>query len=65
MDPHPAPPSPDARWTVVFANVRSGSGNDDYLATVARMEELARGMDGFLGVESVRSPDGTGITVSY
>ena len=49
----------------MFANVRSGSSDDDYLATAARMEELARSMDGFLGVDSVRSPDGTGITVSY
>jgi heme-degrading monooxygenase HmoA len=30
-----------------------------------RMEELAREQPGFLGIESARSPDGLGITVSY
>jgi heme-degrading monooxygenase HmoA len=30
-----------------------------------RMVELAATQPGFLGVESVRSPDGFGITVSY
>ena len=30
-----------------------------------RMVKLASQMSGFLGVESVRSPDGLGITVSY
>lgn len=29
------------------------------------MVALARGMDGFLGVESLRGDDGVGITVSY
>ena len=29
------------------------------------MEELAREMPGFLGIESVRGEDGRGITISY
>jgi heme-degrading monooxygenase HmoA len=29
------------------------------------MEELARAQPGFLGIDSARSPDGLGITVSY
>lgn len=31
----------------------------------ARMQELAQQQPGFLRLESVRSPDGTGITISY
>ncbi len=29
------------------------------------MEELARAQPGFIGIDSARSPDGLGITVSY
>tara|TARA_R110002111_G_scaffold168038_2_gene234041 strand:+ start:174223 stop:174465 length:243 start_codon:yes stop_codon:yes gene_type:complete len=31
----------------------------------ARMQELAGQQAGFLGVESFRSPDGKGVTISY
>ena len=55
--------------TVVFTNRRTAWGDEaadtDYGAAAARMEELARSMPGFLGIDSVRGADGTGITVSY
>lgn len=56
----PAPPY----YAVVFSSQRRGA-DDGYGATAERMVELAAGMPGFLGVESVRGADGFGITVSY
>ncbi|WP_231116991.1 antibiotic biosynthesis monooxygenase family protein [Pseudodesulfovibrio alkaliphilus] len=54
------PPPP--YFAVVFTSTRTGF-DDGYAATAARMLELARGMEGFLGADSVR--DGLGVTVSY
>lgn len=39
--------------------------SEAYERTAARMAELAAASEGFLGMESARSPDGHGITVSY
>ena len=50
---------------VIFTNRQVEGDHADYDRTAARMVELAQRVDGFLGIESVRSPDGTGITVSY
>ena len=54
---------------VVFTNRRANWGDEAadtaYDAAAARMDELAHSMPGFLGIESARSADGTGITVSY
>ena len=52
-------------YAVIFSSVRRDDGADGYEATAARMDELARGQPGFLGVESTRGEDGFGITVSY
>jgi heme-degrading monooxygenase HmoA len=65
-------------WAVVFSSRRRESGTDDatgsddgyllddgYAAAAARMEQLAAGYAGFLGIESARDGDGFGITVSY
>ena len=51
-------------YAVVFT---SHSTEDDhgYSKTADRMVELAKTMPGFLGVDSVRDINGTGITVSY
>jgi heme-degrading monooxygenase HmoA len=57
----PAPPY----YAVVFTSVRRAATGDGYAEAAARMEELARGQPGFLGVESARGEDGVGITVSY
>jgi len=38
---------------------------EEYEATSAKMVELAQGMPGLLGVESVRNEDGFGITSVY
>lgn len=51
-------------FAVVFTSIRTpGDGGYDEMAE--RMEDLASGQPGFLGIESARGPDGLGITVSY
>lgn len=51
-------------YAVIFTSLRRDPRDDDgYAETANRMEELARTMPGFLGIESARS--GIGITVSY
>ena len=50
---------------VIFTNQRTAGDDPEYDATAVRMEQLAARIPGFLGVESARAADGTGITVSY
>ncbi len=53
-------------YAVIFPSRRPGDAPDDgYAEMAARMAELAAGQPGYLGQESVRGADGTGITVSY
>lgn len=52
-------------WAVVFSSSRANVDPEGYEQAAVRMVELARGMPGFLGVESVRDEGGFGITVSY
>ncbi|MDW3217689.1 MAG: antibiotic biosynthesis monooxygenase [Acidimicrobiales bacterium] len=65
MTTTPEPPY----YAVVFTNRRAGWGDEGvdaaYNAAAARMEDLASTIPGYLGIESARSGDGTGITVSY
>jgi heme-degrading monooxygenase HmoA len=51
-------------YAVIFTSQRTPI-DEGYGRTADRMVELAQGMPGFLGVESVRGADGLGITVSY
>jgi len=51
-------------YAVIFTSVRT-EGDRGYGEAAARMEELAKEIPGYLGIESARSPDGIGITVSY
>ena len=58
--------TPDPPYlAVVFTNHRTDHDDAGYAAAAARMEELATRVEGFLGIESARADDGTGITVSY
>ena len=56
----PTPPY----YAVIFTSQRT-QVDDGYDRTAVRMIELAEQMPGFLGVESARSSDALGITVSY
>lgn len=51
-------------YAVIFSSLRT-EGDRGYGEMADRMVALARQQAGFLGVESARSPDGFGITVSY
>ena len=57
----PAPPY----VAVIFTNIYVAKPDDGYVQTADAMVELAAKQDGYLGLESVRGEDGTGITVSY
>jgi heme-degrading monooxygenase HmoA len=55
-------------YAVIFSSLRTNprtEGDREYGATAQRMQELAMGMPGYLGIESARGADGFGITVSY
>jgi heme-degrading monooxygenase HmoA len=56
----PAPPY----YAVIFTSRRT-EGDRGYRAMARKMEKMGANRDGFLGLESVRGADGTGITVSY
>jgi len=55
----------DRYVAVIFTSRRTARDEAGYAAAAARMEELAAEQPGFLGIESARDADGTGITVSY
>ena len=63
MQPAKTPPPP--YYAVIFTSLRAPIDDEDYDRMAARMLELAQQQPGFLGVESARSPEGLGITVSY
>lgn len=52
-------------YMVVFTSRRKPHDSEEYSKAAQRMVELAKVQPGFLGVDSARSPDGLGITVSY
>ena len=52
-------------YAVIFSATRTGKGDKDYGAMAARMDELAKTMPGYLGIESIRSTENATITVSY
>ena len=51
-------------YVAIFSSARN-PGDDGYGAMSERMVELARQQPGYLGMESVRTADGHGITLSY
>jgi len=64
MEPAALPPPP--YFAAIFTSqFRADGDRAAYTSMAARMKELAAGMPGFLGMESVRDDDGFGITVSY
>lgn len=55
-------------YAVIFTskmNPLNEADAKEYLELGSRMEDLARELEGFLGVDSVRDSTRTGITVSY
>lgn len=52
-------------YAVIFSTRLSGQARAAYERAANRMIELAAEQPGFLGIETARSEDGFGITVSY
>ena len=51
-------------YAVIFSSRRT-PGDNGYAEMAEQMDELAKTMPGYLGIESARGEDGIGITVSY
>ena len=65
MTPGPIAKTPEPPYyAVIFTSLRT-EGDHGYGHMADRMVELASQQPGFLGVESARTADGLGITVSY
>lgn len=60
----PVGPYEPPYYVAVFSTVRTRE-QDGYRETNARMEELVRGVPGFLGMDHAQTPGGLGITVGY
>jgi heme-degrading monooxygenase HmoA len=65
VDDPPFARTPEPPYVAVIFSAQRTPGDSGYAETAARMEDLARGQPGFLGLESARGADGFGITVSY
>jgi heme-degrading monooxygenase HmoA len=50
---------------VNFVSQRTAHDNEGYAAAGEEMVRMASAMPGFIGIDSVRSPEGLGSTVSY
>jgi heme-degrading monooxygenase HmoA len=50
---------------VIFVSRKTDADAEDYGRAAAEMEEAVRAAPGYIGHDSVSSPEGSGITVSY
>jgi len=50
---------------VIFMSVRTDADHDAYAMAADAMDRLAAEQPGYRGMESVRGPDGLGITISF
>lgn len=57
--------TPEPPYHVVIFTSQRTEGDNGYGERADRMLELARGMPGYLGMETARGADGFGITISY
>ncbi|WP_338897293.1 antibiotic biosynthesis monooxygenase [Streptomyces sp. TG1A-60] len=60
----PVPAHEPPYYVVVFTSTRTGD-QSGYGETAERMEELVKGVPGFLGMDHARTPGGLAITVGY
>ncbi|MFD2688978.1 antibiotic biosynthesis monooxygenase family protein [Streptomyces phyllanthi] len=60
----PVPAHEPPYYAVVFTSVRTAD-QSGYGETADRMEELVRGVPGFLGMDQAQTPGGLSITVGY
>ncbi|MFE7837478.1 antibiotic biosynthesis monooxygenase family protein [Streptomyces sp. NPDC057474] len=60
----PVPAHEPPYYAVVFTSTRT-EDQSGYGETAERMEELVKGVPGFLGMDHARTPGGSAITVGY
>ncbi|GAB2733403.1 antibiotic biosynthesis monooxygenase [Streptomyces bullii] len=60
----PVPAHEPPYYAVVFTSVRTDD-DSGYGETAERMEDLVRGIPGFLGMDHARTPGGLSVTVGY
>lgn len=58
-------PTKPGDYAVIFASQRTDGDAAAYAAMAERMVELAAQQPGYIGVESFRDADGSGVTISY
>jgi len=56
---------PEGAIAVIFVAQRTADDEEGYGRAAGAMDALAAQQPGYLGIDSVRGPDGLGITVSY
>ena len=56
---------PSGAIAVIFLSGRSEADAQGYGAAAEAMAAAASRMDGYLGIDSTRGPDGVGITISW
>jgi len=56
---------PESYYAVIFSSQLSGQDPEGYQKMAQQMETLAQKLPGYLGIESARTPQGQGITISY
>jgi heme-degrading monooxygenase HmoA len=56
---------PPGAIAVIFLSGRNDADDSGYAAAADAMARAAAVRDGYLGIDSVRGADGTGITISY
>ncbi|MEU6069441.1 antibiotic biosynthesis monooxygenase [Streptomyces sp. NPDC047082] len=61
----PVPAHETPYYAVVFTSVRTEEDDDGYRRTAERLSELVKGIPGFLGEDSARTPGGLAISVAY
>jgi heme-degrading monooxygenase HmoA len=56
---------PPGTIAVIFVAQRTSDDDAGYSAAAKEMDALATAQPGYIGIDSVRGPEGLGITVSY
>lgn len=56
---------PETYYAVIFSSELRTGIEEEYSKLAEEMDKLSREQKGYLGIESVRQADGSGITVSY
>jgi len=56
---------PSGYYAVIFTSKRAAGNEEEYARVSESMDTLAAEQPGFIGIDTGRSADGVGVTVSY